>query len=206
MNNAEDNAYIRRLRERLSENPASRLFLSLAEELRKRDMVAEAYSVLIDGIRQSPDYPAARIALGRWFLHDDKFHEAAEQFSEVLKKDPVNKFARKGLADANRELGITSGIQGAGREPSEPVLSRAAEAERFIALGHYESAMKLFEEMLADKPGDKRILQEKEELAALIKFSKRKKGRADGVIKQLNAFLEAIKIHFASRNQVIGNG
>lgn len=199
MINADDGAFISRLRNRLRQKPGSRLFLSLAEELRKRGMIEEAVALLADGSRHNPDFLAAQLTLGRWYLQSNKFAEAAAQFSEVLKKEPGNYFARKGLAEANSGLGITTELPEAAREPAGPVISELAEVERLIAHGHYGFAMKLYQEMLAGNPGDKLILQRTEELAALIKFSEKKKDNKSSVIKKLNAFLEAIRIHFAAK-------
>ncbi len=205
----ESSAYIKKLRERLSQQPGSRLFLSLAEELKKRDMGDEAVEMLIDGILKNPDFLAARLTLGRWYLQDNKFARAMEQFSAVLEKAPGNYFARKGLSEANRSLGNISVFHhapapaGHGSETPEPVLLELLECERLIALGHYAPAMELYKEMLINNPGDKRILQRKEELAALIRFLGKHK---ESIINRLNRLLEAIKTQFAPKNEAIGNG
>jgi tetratricopeptide (TPR) repeat protein len=205
----ENSTYINKLRERLSQQPGSRLFLSLAEELRKRDMGCEAVELLIEGIGKNPDFVAARLTLGRWYLQDHKFTEALEQFSAVLEKAPGNNFACKGLAEANRALGNISVFHHVpatachGPKTPETVLSELVEGERLIALGHYAPAMELYKEMLIDNPGDKRILQRKEELAALIRFLGKDK---EGVIKRLNRLLEAIKTQFAPKTEALGNG
>ncbi len=198
----ESSTYIKKLKEQLSQQPGSRLFLSLAEEFRKRDKGEEAVELLIDGIGKNPDFLAARLRLGRWYLQGNKFEEALEQFSAVLKKAPGNNFARKGLAEANKALGNISVFHHApapaGRSPEipEPVLLELVEGERLIALGHYAPAMELYKEMLIKNPGDKRILQRREELAALIRFLGKGK---DSIIKQLNRLLEAIKKQFAQK-------
>lgn len=204
INAATDSAFIRRLRSRLRQKPGSRLFLSLAEEFMKRDMIEEAVALLADGSRQDPDFIAAKLTLGRWYLGNSRFREAAAQFSDVLKRDPGNYFARKGLAEANSGLGISVELPEAPAPvQSGPVFREVArelaEVERLIAYGHYGSAMKLYQEMLAENPGDSLILQRKEELAALMKFSGTKKDGRQSVIKQLNGFLEAIRVHFAEK-------
>lgn len=205
----ESSAYIKKLREWLSQQPGSRLFLSLAEELRKREKGDEAVELLIDGIGKNPDFLAARLRLGRWYLQGNKFAEALEQFSAVLEKAPGNNFASKGLAEANRALGNFSVFHhapaptGRGPETPEPVLMELVEGERLIALGHYAPAMELYKEMLVNNPGDKRILQRKEELAALIRFLGKHK---ESIIKRLNRLLEAIKTQFAQKTEAIGNG
>ncbi len=206
----ESSTFIKKLRERLSQQPGSRLFVSLAEELRKRDLGDEAVELLIDGIGKHPGFLAARLTLGRWYLQGRKFAEALEQFSAVLEKAPGNNFALKGLAEANRALGnicvfhhAPAAPSGRGPDTPEPVLMELVEGERLISLGHYAPAMELYKEMLAHNPGDKRILQRKEELAALIRFMGKHK---EGLIKRLNRLLEAIKTQFAPKKEAIGNG
>jgi len=169
----------------------------------------EAVELLIDGIGKNPDFLAARLTLGRWYLQGNKFAEALEQFSGVLEKAPGNNFARKGLAEASGSLGHISVFHhapapaGHGPETTEPVLLELVEGERLIALGHYAPAMELYKEMLVKNPGDKRILQRKEELAALIRFLGKHK---DSIIKRLNILLEGIKTQFAKKAEAIGNG
>src|SRR5208283_915589 len=104
----ESSTYIKKLRERLSQQPGSRLFLSLAEELRKLDLSDEAADLLIEGIGKNPDFLAARLTLGRWYLQGNNFEKALEQFSAVLEKAPGNHFAGRGVDEANRALGNTS--------------------------------------------------------------------------------------------------
>jgi tetratricopeptide (TPR) repeat protein len=101
-----DNLYIKRLKERLHQDPDSRLFLSLAEELRKRDLLDEATAVLVDGIRKNPGFIAARLTLGRWYLSGDMLSEAKKEFQEIIKKDPDNASAKKRLSEINRMLGV----------------------------------------------------------------------------------------------------
>lgn len=203
--NIDDGVFIRRLRNRLRQKPGSRLFLSLAEELMKRDLLEEAFALLSDGCRRQPDFIAAKLTLGRWYLGSRRFSEASALFSEALKQDPANYFARKGLAEANKALGISAEMPEVPVPgPAGAIFSELAEIDRLISHGHYGSAMKLYQELLAENPDDKLILQRKEELAVLMSFSTVKQDAVnndgkDGVIKQLNGFLEAIKIHFASK-------
>ncbi len=225
MVNVDGTTYMERLRERLKQKPDSKLFLSLAEELKKLDQIDEAVHLMVDGIMKNPDFLAAQVTLGRWYLHGSKFAEAQEQFSAVLKKAPDNSFARKGLAAACRGLGITEPVSEeyikvheigpsaggmmsavssrhhAPKGPSTPALrapdsdlSKLKEAEGLIALGRNTEAMELYKEMLIRNPGNKRILQRKEELAALIKFLGKDK---ETIVKKLDNFLEAIKKQFA---------
>jgi tetratricopeptide (TPR) repeat protein len=101
--------YIKRLKERLREKPDSRLFLSLAEELKKDDRLNEAIDVLINGIRKVPDFDAARLTLGRWYLESSMLSEAKKEFSEILKHSPNNIFAIKWLNEIDsNESKVTS--------------------------------------------------------------------------------------------------
>ena len=115
---AGESAYIRKLRERIRENPGSKLFLSLAEELKKLCRLEDAFSVLTDGIRKDPGFIAPQLTLGRWYLSCDMFAEAKREFSEALGKSPGNAFAQKGLAEAGRNLGV-AGAEEPGPEAAE---------------------------------------------------------------------------------------
>ncbi len=97
--------YIEKLRERVIENPGSRLFLTLAEELRKRDEQEEAMMVLRDGIGKNPSFSAARLTLGRWLLKDGKSEEAKSEFSAVLELSPGDRFAARYLKEIEIQLG-----------------------------------------------------------------------------------------------------
>ena len=100
-----ESSYIKRLKTRLRESPGSRLALSFAEELRKKDMIDDAITVLIDYIRKNPDFNAARLTLGRWYLSSDMLPEAKNVLSELIEMDPGNVNAHKGLAEVYVRLG-----------------------------------------------------------------------------------------------------
>ena len=104
-----ESAYLKRLKERIRQNPDSKLFLSLAEELRKGGRTDEATAMLVDGIRRNPEFAAARLTLGRWYLSANMFEEAKKEFSELVEKFPGNAFAHRGLAEAYRSLGLEEG-------------------------------------------------------------------------------------------------
>ncbi len=103
----EESSYIKRLKERIRQKPASKLFLSLAEELKKRDRIDDAISILLDGIKKNPEFAEARITLGRWYLSSNMPVEAQKEFADVLAASPDNVFARKGLAEAYENLELT---------------------------------------------------------------------------------------------------
>ena len=53
------------LRKRLEKDPGSRLFAQLAEELRKDGDLEDAIRVAREGLQKHPNYPSARMTLGR---------------------------------------------------------------------------------------------------------------------------------------------
>ncbi|HEX7254233.1 MAG TPA: tetratricopeptide repeat protein [Thermoanaerobaculia bacterium] len=90
---------IRDLRRRLELEPASRLFVALAEEYRKTGQLAEALSTLQRGLLAHPGYLSAHVALGRAYLESGQITEAIATFSKVLANDPGNLVSAKSLAD-----------------------------------------------------------------------------------------------------------
>lgn len=92
-------ARIRDLKRRLELDPGSRLFVALAEELRKTGRIADALSTLQKGLLAHPHYVSAQVALGRAYLEAGQITEAIATFSKVLVADPGNLVAAKSLAD-----------------------------------------------------------------------------------------------------------
>lgn len=88
------------LRARLQSDPKSRMFLPLAEELRKAGRLAEAEKVLRDGIASHPSYLSAWVSLGRVLLLMGNPGAAAEAANRALKLDPENIVAARVCADA----------------------------------------------------------------------------------------------------------
>lgn len=96
---------LERLRERVRRDPASRLFISLADELRKAGMIEEAVRVLQEGLERQPDYMSARVALGKIHLEENNLEGALEEFARVADAIPDNLFAQRKLADIYLLLG-----------------------------------------------------------------------------------------------------
>ncbi|MDC4226532.1 MAG: hypothetical protein MPW15_20355 [Candidatus Manganitrophus sp.] len=65
-----------KLMDKMAQNPTSRLFVPLAEEYLKCDMVDEAIIVLVEGIKNHPSYVAARVMLGKIYLQKNQIPEA----------------------------------------------------------------------------------------------------------------------------------
>lgn len=92
-------ARIRDLKRRLELDPASRLFVSLAEEYRRAGRIADALLTLQKGLQVHPHYLSAQVALGRAYLEAGLTTEAVSAFSRVLAEDRGNLVSAKSLAD-----------------------------------------------------------------------------------------------------------
>ncbi|HEV2062998.1 MAG TPA: tetratricopeptide repeat protein [Thermoanaerobaculia bacterium] len=92
-------ARIRDLKRRLELDPASRLFVSLAEEYRKAGRSADALITLQQGLRNHPGYISAQVALGRAYREAGNVSESIATFTKVLTADPGNLVSAKSLAD-----------------------------------------------------------------------------------------------------------
>jgi tetratricopeptide (TPR) repeat protein len=103
--------FIEKLKGMVKSAPDSKLFLTLAEELKKRDENEEAMAVLTAGIRNNPAFVAARLTLGRWYLKDGLFPEARKEFTRVLELDPGDKFAARYIREADKKIGDVSGVR-----------------------------------------------------------------------------------------------
>src|SRR5581483_2686555 len=89
---------IMKLMDKIANNPTSRLFVPLAEEYLKSDMLEEAIFVLVDGIKNHPTYVAARVMLGKIYLQTKQIAEAKKEFEQVIAVNPENILAGKKLA------------------------------------------------------------------------------------------------------------
>jgi tetratricopeptide (TPR) repeat protein len=92
-------ARIRDLKRRLELEPGSRLFVSLAEEYRKKGRFTDALSTLQKGLLAHPNYLSAHVALGRAHLEAGQIRDAIATFTKVLINDPGNLVSAKSLAD-----------------------------------------------------------------------------------------------------------
>lgn len=91
---------ITELRRELIANPASRQFYQLGELLRREGELAEAVSVLRQGLGHHPRYVAAWVSLGRALLDLQELSGAQAAFGEALKLDPQNPVAWRLLGEA----------------------------------------------------------------------------------------------------------
>ena len=94
---------ISRLSNLLLKNPASRLFVPLAEAYYKSGMHEEALFVLTDGIRRHPTFVAALVMLGKIYLQTGNRAKAREQFEAAVRINPENIPSLKHLAAIYQE-------------------------------------------------------------------------------------------------------
>jgi tetratricopeptide (TPR) repeat protein len=99
------NAKIEELQFRIKTDPKSRLFLPLAEELRKNARLAEAEQVLRTGLGVHASYLSAWVSLGRVLREQNKNTEAVGALNTALQVDPGNVVAARLLADVYLDLG-----------------------------------------------------------------------------------------------------
>jgi tetratricopeptide (TPR) repeat protein len=103
------NPRIEELRKKVEKDPGSRLFAQLAEELRKERELDDAIAVAREGLQKHPNYPSARMTLGRCLLDTGDFKAARSEFEQVLKGAPDNILASRFLAECLESLGDIPG-------------------------------------------------------------------------------------------------
>jgi tetratricopeptide (TPR) repeat protein len=96
---------IPRLIQRLASNPASRAFVSLADEYLRQNLLEDAILVLTSGIQHHPTYVAARMMLGNAYQRAGRVVEARREFEEITRVHPENVLAYKKLALIYRDAG-----------------------------------------------------------------------------------------------------
>jgi len=96
---------IDRLKEKISKDPNSKLFVPLAEEYKKAGMFDEAIDALNQGLERQPNYLSARVSLGKIYIERGMPAEARSEFEQVIAAIPDNLYAHKKLAEIYRDLG-----------------------------------------------------------------------------------------------------
>jgi tetratricopeptide (TPR) repeat protein len=90
---------IAKLTGRISKDPKSKLFVPLAEEYKKAGDMEMAIHVLLEGLKNNPEYVTARSSLGKLLLAKGDLAGAQKEFEEVVKTTPDNFMAQKKLGD-----------------------------------------------------------------------------------------------------------
>ena len=90
---------IAKLTVRISQDPKSKLFVPLAEEYKKAGDIEMAIHVLLEGLKNNPEYVTARSSLGKLLLAKGDMAGAQKEFEEVVRNVPDNLMAQKKLGD-----------------------------------------------------------------------------------------------------------
>lgn len=93
------------LEELWRKEPHSKVFLRLAEELRKSGQYERAISVCKAGLPNHPGYVPALVSLGRSSRALGNYQEAENVFSQVLELSPDNTHALRGLGQVLADRG-----------------------------------------------------------------------------------------------------
>lgn len=128
------NARIEDLRRRLDREPGSRLFAQLAEELRKAGELDEAIRVARDGLGRHPNYPSARMTLGRALFDLGDLRAARDELQAVVAAAPDNILACRLLGEALEGLGQREEAAARYRAVLALAPGDRAIAERVVAL------------------------------------------------------------------------
>ncbi|PKL92317.1 MAG: hypothetical protein CVV21_03115 [Candidatus Goldiibacteriota bacterium HGW-Goldbacteria-1] len=83
-------AEIEDLKKKLSQNPDSLAFVPLAEAYRKSGMYKEAVDTCKTGLEKHPAYTSARVVLGRIYVEQELYDDAAEELKKVEAVDIDN--------------------------------------------------------------------------------------------------------------------
>jgi len=94
-----DASEIQKLKDRISKDPKSKLFVPLAEEYKKVGDMEMAITVLSEGLNNNPGYLTAKSLLGRLLLEKGDLAGAQKELSEVVKAIPDNLMAQRKLGD-----------------------------------------------------------------------------------------------------------
>ncbi|MCE5312917.1 MAG: hypothetical protein LLF86_07185 [Nitrospiraceae bacterium] len=111
-----ESKFIESLRERIRQEPGSRLFLTLAEELIKRDMYEEAAETLERGLAVSPDFAGAHLTLAKLYASRREFGKALFEYEEAKRIFPSSLTALRGIAAVYRDSGEADAAAEAYRE------------------------------------------------------------------------------------------
>ena len=96
---------IKELEQRFQQAPDSRLFLPLADALRRAGELERAAKLCREGLERYPDFNSARILLGQTLAAMDELEEAGEVLREAASHDNGNRRIMKELADIAEKTG-----------------------------------------------------------------------------------------------------
>jgi len=109
LENSSDQAPLEALRERCQRNPNSKLFMPLAEQLRRRGCYSEAIDICMRAKTIHPRYVSCRVLLGRCLIELGMREEARQELEDVLKLDRENVLSLRIMAEILRAQGDLKG-------------------------------------------------------------------------------------------------
>jgi tetratricopeptide (TPR) repeat protein len=104
-------AKLRELEERWRTDHSPRVFLPLADELRRFDRLSEAITVLAKGLEHHADSVSGLVAIGRCLLDAGDARRAAGYLERAIDRDPTQLVANKLLAESRIRLGDAAGAR-----------------------------------------------------------------------------------------------
>lgn len=90
---------ISELEQRFAESPDSRLFLPLADALRRAGELERAVKLCRDGLERFPDFNSARVLLGECLADMGELDEAGGILREIAGQDSGNRRIAERLAE-----------------------------------------------------------------------------------------------------------
>jgi tetratricopeptide (TPR) repeat protein len=129
-NKAGNAAEIDRLALAVAMDPGSKAFIPLAEEYGKAGMWDEAAAVLEDGLKASPNFIIAMVALGRVYEQLNHPAKAITILEEAIKLSPENFRAHRTLA----KLYISQGVKEAGLRSCGVILAANPQDAEVLSL------------------------------------------------------------------------
>lgn len=133
-----DSIKLQVLEELWRKDPQSRVFLRLAEELRKAGQYERAVSICKEGLPNHRSYVPALVSLGRSTQALGQQEEALSVYNKVLSLAPDNTHALRGLGQIKSEQ------------------------------GHYLEAQSYLETLLLHEPNDEEVRERLEEIRILL--------------------------------------
>jgi predicted Zn-dependent protease len=98
-------AAIRRYEERLTKDPGSLVFATLADLYRKVGRFSDAEALCREGLRRFPQYTTARLILARTLLDAGEDDAAIRELNAIVMASPRDGQCRRLLAEAERRRG-----------------------------------------------------------------------------------------------------
>jgi tetratricopeptide (TPR) repeat protein len=96
---------IKKYRKALENDPGSRLFVALADSLRRSGDVRGAIEVAAKGVERHPNYISGIVVLAQACHEDRRYEMALGFFQKVVKMNPENLLAHRNLAEIYDRLG-----------------------------------------------------------------------------------------------------